>query len=962
MWSTDAAKDREDFWNDAAIVFPAAWPSRSPLPISVRDLEKLPAKYDLLCLDELVASFWFVVDQLLERQAKLAEKLKTQPGDATLVAAKRAVDDLLEAGLRLQRNVPFVLQFFASEDERETEALSQREDLVVLREYCSLVGWNRIVVIGSKRDSLKQNGALKNEAKATADALSNVRWGPGRQITEEVAEKVLTVWDKYKDQPRVILLIQASQRKHGTKSALEDYTKLLHFARSKQTIEETLWLLGQISVQQDQKGESMTRLEMERRSGSLSIYQLRKKTVDGLLEELITGPGGAISVYSALASSLPETAPMVAALKKFNANHADPLTYWAHRKAMDAEAPTDGLPLPQWVSLRLTKLLRQVFDGLKDKSYHGVCNHPPRGGFQSITWKEHLSSGDLFSEPCAALRKELGAWATELRKKAAGDADDKADGSAGGQPAGQEKRTEATKADEPEDELRLIREEIKNAGQEYRRAYVSFTEIPSSAVGIKMVIQSSATYKNAAGKNLSFGYAVCASWDRPKQPGRDRRLQKGNEPLLLEGEFETFVEVCDLMITAENKCYAAILCGAYRRPGKSLKLQSGLIREEYILNTFEKNVKNGLWRVKRTHLHFDAPDDPSARGGARNLGDALFYIYRGRWPAGLPSSVRTLLGGRTSDDVWTAVPQAGAALLQVPYYIKVQIFDDVWMSLSAEDRSGPKPETDDENEKDEKDEEQPPRKKARKSIKKATGAAPEQAPKKKKTKPAPKKKLRQTALAFKTKLRKKRRAGAKVNIDDVALPAYTGDEAGRANAMAREDLFHHDYHETVYRQMLWQEWKSRGAIVFTVGSGTCGVAAIKEEKPMLGLTLNTEHSLLATYAVDSWAGNAVQVSTSSLYDEQLHKKVQRVLAGRAGDDVDGDTPEKPKTKVKKPKKKKAGAEGAAPKKKVPTGAAATTKKAPKNQSNEAEPDEGEDDEGEESEPVSDSEVSEDVDE
>ena len=73
FWSTNKGASAErppaapgmlsdGFWEENDPLFPAAWPAKCALPVAVRDTSALPKEWQLLAMDEVVISFWQIVD------------------------------------------------------------------------------------------------------------------------------------------------------------------------------------------------------------------------------------------------------------------------------------------------------------------------------------------------------------------------------------------------------------------------------------------------------------------------------------------------------------------------------------------------------------------------------------------------------------------------------------------------------------------------------------------------------------------------------------------------------------------------------------------------------------------------------------------------------------------------------------------------------------------------------------
>ena len=107
-----------------------------------------------MAMDEVVLSFWKFVGYcaaMIDARTVL-QRTKHDPAVATELVSLTAT---LEDARRLARNVPLIFIHCPTEQERFAEALSLREDLEVFREYLGISGWQRVVIVGSKRDELR---------------------------------------------------------------------------------------------------------------------------------------------------------------------------------------------------------------------------------------------------------------------------------------------------------------------------------------------------------------------------------------------------------------------------------------------------------------------------------------------------------------------------------------------------------------------------------------------------------------------------------------------------------------------------------------------------------------------------------------------------------------------------------------------------------------------------------------
>ena len=209
-----------DFWQHNEIHFPQSWPDKLTLPVSINDPGKFPLKYRLLALDEVVLAFWKMVGHvagMVESSKAEVTKAKSSGGETPDDAAKKKITDceqkfqvleaLMDSARRLHRNVPISFVFVESESARHAEAISLREEVESLREYVGLTGWHRVVIAGSKRDELRSSLKRSVKPEEVAAALATVRWGPGREMSSDVAEKLLLLYDRFANSKIIVDLI-----------------------------------------------------------------------------------------------------------------------------------------------------------------------------------------------------------------------------------------------------------------------------------------------------------------------------------------------------------------------------------------------------------------------------------------------------------------------------------------------------------------------------------------------------------------------------------------------------------------------------------------------------------------------------------------------------------------------------------------------------------------------------------
>jgi hypothetical protein len=250
------------YWEENEVCFPSAWPETLTLPIAITDTSSLPTqgKFKLLALEEAVLSFWQFVHHCHHVTAESEKECQKHVGEGgggensegpssasrDTIATKKIeelkqkverMNEQIERAHRLSRNVTFAIWYVENDKERERKSLDAREQVETLREYLGLAGWNKILVIGRKRDALRYAG-LPHHAEAVAAEFSAVVWGPGRAINKPTVEKCLLIYNRFSKEPIVVDIIVLSQSLFGRESPFEEWTKLVIFANSERPTNE----------------------------------------------------------------------------------------------------------------------------------------------------------------------------------------------------------------------------------------------------------------------------------------------------------------------------------------------------------------------------------------------------------------------------------------------------------------------------------------------------------------------------------------------------------------------------------------------------------------------------------------------------------------------------------------------------------------------------------------------------
>ena len=121
------------------------------MPVIVRDATVVPSKWQHGMGDELILAFWKMVDftksamNVMESQGEGMDKAKHAMYKAALGQARR-----------LAQNVVIQVLYAEMDDQVRDRSLTFRESLEDMAEFLGLSGWQRVVVIGQRRDQLNR--------------------------------------------------------------------------------------------------------------------------------------------------------------------------------------------------------------------------------------------------------------------------------------------------------------------------------------------------------------------------------------------------------------------------------------------------------------------------------------------------------------------------------------------------------------------------------------------------------------------------------------------------------------------------------------------------------------------------------------------------------------------------------------------------------------------------------------
>ena len=478
----------DKFYDSADPVFPRSWPG--VLPIVVRDSANLPAKLKLLAADEMVAAFWKMAE-FTARGIKILEgRAAREKGNSalytTIIARIQVYQEAMYAARRLARNVTAEVIFASTDQEALDKSLSYREGLDDMAEFLGLTGWNRIAVIGGRRDVLRKSGLPCSPADV-AKALDKVVWANGRQVTEGVAAKCLTIWDRLSTLPEAVEVVMSAQSRFGRGSMYEDWTKLALILQACRANAELIWVMQTLLNERlvGKRSDNYAQSELTKKGSPVQIMILRKRLIDGIIATVIqTG----IDMLGTMISARPELKQELDAMKLFRQHYSTVASYYAHGRAeADSPAKEDETTwLPRWVAGVARRVLRACHDGRKDKVLIGLCASPPKGGFVAVRYEDIIANPDL-QEEITEIKTAHVAWLGEREGRALVDTESNGKG---GPPSVAEAQSQ-TKAEFVADseEVRNIRQELAAVAKEARSVHASLIVLPQTALACASAVR-----------------------------------------------------------------------------------------------------------------------------------------------------------------------------------------------------------------------------------------------------------------------------------------------------------------------------------------------------------------------------------------------------------------------------------------------------------------------------------------
>jgi hypothetical protein len=508
-------------------------------------------------------------------------------------------------------------------------SLSYRERLDDMAEFLGLTGWNRIVVIGGRRDSLRAAG-LPCTASDVAKALEKVSWSSGKDVTKDTATKCLAIWDRLSNLPDAIAVVMSAQAYYGRGSPYEDWSKLSVIIGACRSNAELIWVMESILAERvhGKRTDNYANAELQKKGSPLHVMMMRKKLVDGILATFFQT---SIDSLATLVSARPELKSELDALKEWRQTFSTVTSYYkqgrAHQPDQTVSASTEAW-LPKWVSSSARRVLRAAHDGRKDGVLLGLIVSPPKGGISAVKYEDIVTAQDM-ADDIEEIRKAHVIWLAEREGRTvtalvAGGPDDS--GKSGDKKKGD---LSADQAIDTDDVLNL-RQELAAVAKETRCAHASLIVMPPTAFACASAIKSTAAWKKtSAGAStqvatrVCFVYAVGMSWDTRRAEGTDPKKRRTPVALWRE-DFILFMDTMQHLVTAESENYIAVYPGRAKRQGAGLAVEAGLFVENQLLDIVRGSGK--LWRIKRAVIVYKAASADRFRGVNGGLQDRGMQI------------------------------------------------------------------------------------------------------------------------------------------------------------------------------------------------------------------------------------------------------------------------------------------------------------------------------------------------
>ena len=665
--------------------FPPSWNDKYAIPVLVIDPSGIPKKKYVLALDEIILAFWKMVDKVC-----MLKGLAQKHGNAGSAAVVSKAEQALADARRLQRNVPFYWHY-STNDKLHGLCASLREDVETLWEYCGIVGWNRIAFIGQRRDDLQKRNQAHTPL-AVAESLATIKWGRGRAVTENIVEKSLRLYTRLKDTPSAVAWIMKAQALWGRGSPWEEWTKLASTIQPCKSHSQTVWVLQTVFYEKLNKVRAgdYSRDELTRKANIISVFLLRHKFINGVLDELVVP----VADHLVAEGGAPHRAASEF-IREFRT--VDQFRVSAGVAAQDSTF--QPAMLPRWLSVDLRKLLRSCHEGRYDPVFLLVLNHPPKGGWMAMSFSSLAEQEGLKGE-VSSLKKEFLKWKNGSSPVAVGQV------GAGAEPVGShnDDMEAPPEANTAAAEISSIYKDVEAAARDLRQATVSFVAQPPTSAATLQTIESSAVWKTVAGGPASgrvcFFYSINMAWDRKRPPpGRvDNRSRR--YCTLWKDDFQQCAAAASALITQENQHYMCVAIGRCKRGTAGLTAQAGVTVENAVIEIFRKieaTDTGDAGAPKRGRLQLKKVTAVFQTGGVKQTAkkvvgvcgatvESIYFIYRGTWPSKLKCATRDHFGGTTWDDQWCGIPTRESSdstcSLRVPYSVKEAVFGNVWLATA----------------------------------------------------------------------------------------------------------------------------------------------------------------------------------------------------------------------------------------------------------------------------------------
>ena len=392
--------------------------------------------------------------------------------------------------------------------------------------------------------------------------------------------------------------------------------------------------------------------KFRKQTSDICKWLLARKMVNGLNSQVL---GPALGVLEE-ASTQGELEAQIEAVKKAMSTVARASSFLKEFPASGASCSDNTWvdALPTFLVTDYIPVLKRVMHGKIDTTLTALLTHPPRGGWTSLNYNDHMKNVDCLVAPMKKIEEALVEWNMSVKGIT------KSVGGAVGPPAladghgvEADKDTGEVEVEDGEDNATAsqIHESMTRQAQENCQALVSMCVAPGNAKDSENLIRASGVYQKLSSgpppHRIIFAYSVSDACDRrPPRVGESDRRRTACSPIWTR-DFSNFIEVVGPFVTPENQHFLAVLSGSNMRPGSGLLTEAGLGNSHEIITLVRKasaketgadgdtsGAGTPPWRVKTFSVNvsedsFWGGRVKHRRGVSGSLNQTLFFSIGG---------------------------------------------------------------------------------------------------------------------------------------------------------------------------------------------------------------------------------------------------------------------------------------------------------------------------------------------